>query len=176
MMEKRRKYTTKMVTMACLIALEIILTRFLSINLPFLRLGFGFLPVAVMGMMYGPLWAACGYTIGDVLGMLIFPTGPYFPGFTLTAFLTGLIYGLVLYRKEVTWKRALAAVLVISIGINLCLDTLWLSMLYGEAFWGLLVSRLIKFPFAIVIQTILIPLVWKQVVLRIDKDRAGDAV
>ena len=45
-------------------------------------------------MMYGPLSAGVAYALGDLLGMMIFPNGSYFPGFTLTAFLTGVIYGL----------------------------------------------------------------------------------
>lgn len=167
MNSKARNYTTILVTVACLIAIEIILTRFLSINLPFLRIGFGFLPIAIIGMMYGPIWAGFAYAIGDFLGAILFPIGPYFPGFTLTCFLTGVVYGLVLYKKEVTWKRSLVAVLIITVFLNLILDTLWVSMLYGDAFWGLLLSRFVKFPFAVIIQTILLPIVWKQVVLRL---------
>ena len=151
------------ITLALLIALEIILTRFLSINLQFLRIGFGFLPVALAAIMYGPVWAGIGYAIGDVLGMLIFPTGPYFPGFTLSALLTGIVYGLILYKKDVTWQRSLIACLIIAIFINLGIDTLWLSILYGEAYIPILAGRLIKFPIAIAIQTVLIPLTWKLV-------------
>ena len=44
-----------------------------------------------------PISAGVAYAIGDILGMMIFPSGSYFPGFTLTAFLTGVIYGVVLY-------------------------------------------------------------------------------
>ena len=101
----------RLVTMAFLIALEIVLTRFCSINTPILRIGFGFLPVAMMGIMFGPLWAGIGYAVGDLLGMLIFPSGAYFPGFTLTAFLTGLVFGFFLHGKEITWKKVLPAAL-----------------------------------------------------------------
>lgn len=89
----------KLVEISLLIALEVILTRFCSINTATLRIGFGFLPIAIIAMMYGPLSAGVAYALGDLLGMMIFPSGSYFPGFTLTAFLTGVIYGLVLYRK-----------------------------------------------------------------------------
>jgi ECF transporter S component (folate family) len=45
--------------MAILIALQIILTRFLSILVfPWLRIGFGFLPIAAVGMLLGPVPAA----------------------------------------------------------------------------------------------------------------------
>ena len=164
---QRKNRLVMIITMALLIAIEVVLTRFLSFNTQFLRIGFGFLPVAVMGMLYGPLWAGIGYAIGDVLGMLIFPSGPYFPGFTLSAFLTGLVYGLLLYKKEVTWQRALIASLIISVFINLGLDTLWLSILYGKAYVPILVGRLIKFPLAVAIQTVLIPVVYKFVVKRV---------
>ena len=164
---QRKNRLVMIITMALLIAIEVVLTRFLSFNTQFLRIGFGFLPVAVMGMLYGPLWAGIGYAIGDVLGMLIFPSGPYFPGFTLSAFLTVLVYGLLLYKKEVTWQRALIASLIISVFINLGLDTLWLSILYGKAYVPILVGRLIKFPLAVAIQTVLIPVVYKFVVKRV---------
>ena len=77
---KENKNITMIITIAFLIALEIILTRFLSINTPILRMGFGFLPVAMCAILYGPLWAGAAYAIGDILGWMLFPTGPYFPG------------------------------------------------------------------------------------------------
>ncbi len=79
----------KLVEISLLIALEVILTRFCSINTAILRIGFGFLPIAIIAMMHGPLSAGVAYAIGDLSGMMIFPSGSYFPGFTLTAFLTG---------------------------------------------------------------------------------------
>ena len=93
---EQKSNTKRLVVLAFLIALEIILTRFCSIQTPIVRIGFGFLPVAMMGILYGPIWAGIGYAIGDLLGMLIFPSAAYFPGFTLTAFLTGMIFGFFL--------------------------------------------------------------------------------
>ena len=97
----------KLVEISLLIALEVILTRFCSINTATLRIGFGFLPIAIIAMMYGPLSAGVAYALGDLLGMMIFPSGSYFPGFTLTAFLTGVIYGLVFvsYTHLDVYKR-----------------------------------------------------------------------
>lgn len=159
----------KLVEISLLIALEIILTRFCSINTPVLRIGFGFLPVAIVGMMYGPLSAAMAYTIGDILGMIIFPSGSYFPGFTLTAFLTGLVYGFVLYKKPKTWGRIVAAVAIVCLGLNLCLDTVWLHILMGQGYLALLPTRIMKVVIMIPIQTILIGIVWKKIVIKISK-------
>ena len=93
----KKQNTQRLIVIAFFIALEIILTRFCSINTDILRIGFGFLPVAMVAMLYGPLWAGAAYAIGDILGMIIFPTAGYFPGFTLTAFLTGCTYVIFLY-------------------------------------------------------------------------------
>ena len=71
----RRNSTSQLVTIAVFIAIEVILTRFLSIQTPIVRLGFGFLPVAMLAILYGPIWAGVAYAIGDILGMLIWPSG-----------------------------------------------------------------------------------------------------
>lgn len=164
----KRSATTRLVIMAFLIALEIILTRFCSINTPILRIGFGFLPVAMMGIMYGPIWAAIGYAVGDILGMLIFPSGIFFPGFTATAMLTGLVFGLFLHNKEkITWKTVLPASLIIILVLNLCLDTLWLSIMFGDAFIALLPTRIFKCVVMLPIHLVLIPLVWNRVMSKI---------
>lgn len=157
---KKNQHITMIVTLAFLIALEIILTRFLSITLPIVRIGFGFLPVAIAGILFGPLWAGIAYAVGDILGMLIWPAvGGYFPGFTATCFTVGVIYGLVLHNKDITWKRAaLAASLVIFIG-TICLNTLWVSILYGKAFWGLMPARLMEAAILLPVQILIIKLI-----------------
>ncbi len=164
-----RPKTRDLVVMAFLIALEIILTRFLSINTPILRIGFGFLPVARIALMYGPVWAGVSYATGDVLGMMIFPTGAYFPGFTLTAFLTGITFGIFLHDRDITWKTVLPASLIITLGLNLCLDTLWLKILMGQGFFALLPTRILKCAVMLPIQVILIPVIWNGIFKRINK-------
>jgi ECF transporter S component (folate family) len=154
--------TTKLITIGLFIALEIILTRFLSINTPFLRIGFGFLPVAMLGIMYGPIWAGIAYAAGDVLGILIFPSGAFFPGFTLSAALTGIVYGLILYNKPITWKSSLIAASIVCIGINLFMDTYWLYILMDRAVIAMIPARIIKSVIMICIQTALIPLIWNK--------------
>lgn len=170
----RSSRTAKIIIIAFFIALEIILTRYLSINIGgILRIGFGFLPVAMLAIMFGPLWAGAAYAIGDILGMIIFPSGAYFPGFTLTAFLTGLVFGLILYKKPVTWTRVLIASMIVVIGLNLGLDTLWLKILMNQGYFALIPTRLIKCAFAIPIQTILIPLMWNQIFRKIPTIRSN---
>lgn len=153
--------------MAFLIALSVVLTRFASINTPIVRIGFGFLPCAFMGIKFGPIWAGIGYAAADVLGMVIFPSGTYFPGFTVTAFLTGIVYGIFYHNREVTFRSSILPNLIISVFLNLVLDTFWLMILMGQGFLALLPARIIKCAVMFVIQVTLIPLLWKNVMLRL---------
>lgn len=168
MQSKNFTSTQRLIMVAFFITLEVVFTRMLSINLPFLRIGFGFLPIAMVGIMFGPLWSGLAYTVGDVIGLLLFPpTAPPHPGFTLTAFLTGLVFGLVLYKKEVTMKRTAVASFIVVIGLNLFLDTFWLTSLLGQGYLALLPARIIKCAAAIPLQTILIPLIWNKMFKRV---------
>lgn len=159
---KQNSNVTRLIILGLFIALEIILTRFLSIHTPIVRIGFGFLPIAMLGIMYGPLWAAAAYAIGDLIGIMLFPSGPFFPGFTLSAALTGLTYGIILYKKPITWKRVLIAAAIVCLGINLILDTLWLYILMDTAVIGMLPARVIKVSVMLVVQTLTIPLIWNR--------------
>ena len=98
--------TMRLVIVALLLALEIILGTFFTVNFAGIaKIGFGFLPIAMIAVLYGPLWAGSAYAIGDVLSWFIKPEGPYFPGLTLTCLLAGLVMGLFLYKKEITVPR-----------------------------------------------------------------------
>ena len=160
MKKNKSNYLTIIVTTALLSALDVILTRFLSIQTQFLRIGFGFLPVAVAGIAYGPFWGAVTGAVGDILGMIIYPPAEYFPGFTLTALLTGVVFGLFLYRRPVTILRVLLASAAVCIFLNLLLDTLWLNIMYGNSFLALLPARVVKCIINIPVYTVLIRIIW----------------
>ncbi|MDR1439835.1 MAG: folate family ECF transporter S component [Clostridiales bacterium] len=135
--------TRKLIQLAFLIACEIVLTRFCSINTPIVRIGFGFLPVAVAGMLFGPLWAGGAAALGDIIGVVLFPSGAFFPGYTLTAFLTGFVYGALLHNKG-GWRRTALAVGIVALCWNLGLDTLWLYMITGKGYLALFPTRIVK--------------------------------
>ena len=142
--------------MAMLIALHIVLTRFLSVNLTdMVRITFGFLPLSLCGMLLGPIPAMITGAISDILGYVIYPTGAYHFGFTLSAILSGLIYGVVFYQKDVKLIHIIIAKLLVDTLINIGLNTLWVHQLYGRAIMVLLPSRslknLLQFPIDIFI-------------------------
>jgi ECF transporter S component (folate family) len=143
-MEKQNKLNVnQLVIMGVLIAMDVILARFLSINTPISRVGFAFIARAIAAIALGPVQAAVVGGCADFVGAIVFPTGAYFPGFTVTAALIGLIYGLFLHRK-VTPVRIVGAVVVSQIICSLGLNTLWLSMTTGSSFVALLSTRLLQ--------------------------------
>ncbi len=146
-----------------LVAMEIIFTRFLSFQTPIIRIGFGFIPIAFSAILFGPVVGGLTGAISDVIGMLIFPAGAYFPGFTLSAFLGGVIYGLFLHKRQVTVINVALSVLVITLFVDLGLNTLWLSMITGKAAFVLLIPRLYKSAIMLPIQTAAIFVLWKYI-------------
>ena len=109
-----------------------------------MKIGFNFLPIALIAMMYGPLYAGLGAATADLLGAVLFPIAAYFPGFTLTAFLTGSAFGLFLHNHERNLIRIGMAVLMVTVVLNLGLDTLWLQMITGNGYLALFPTRILK--------------------------------
>ena len=139
-----------------LLAAEIVLSRFLSISLWNIKIGFSFIPIVIAAILFGPIPAAAVAALGDFLGAILFPVGPYYPGFTFTAFLTGTVYGLFLHKKQ-TFPRILFATLINQIPLSLFLNTLWISILYGKVYWPLFTSRIPQTAVLIAFQLLLIP-------------------
>ena len=71
----------------------------LSIDLPFGKINFAFIPLAAIGMLFGPTVGIAAGAICDVLGFLVHPSGAFLPLYTLIGMFQGMIYGLILYRR-----------------------------------------------------------------------------
>lgn len=143
----------RLVHIALLIALEIILSRFLSIATPVVKIGFAFIPLALCGILYGPLAAGMAAALADLLGAILFPIGAYFPGFTLTAFLTGCVFGHFLYQERSRkWGNVGLAVAVNCLVLSLLLNTFWISALYGTPYLALLPTRVLQCVLLIPVQ------------------------
>ncbi|MBQ3281507.1 MAG: folate family ECF transporter S component [Eubacterium sp.] len=162
------KNNMRLVTVALLIALEVILGTFFTFNFAGIaKIGFGFLPIAMIAIMYGPLWAGTAYAIGDVLAWFIKPEGAYFPGLTLTCFLVGVVMGLFLYKKEVTFQRCALCFLVTVFFLDFLLNTFWLHILMEQGFLALLPTRAVKCLITYAMEVLLVPLLWNGVMVRI---------
>ena len=150
--------TRLITTLGILTAVEIVLNRFLSVNAWNIKIGFSFIPVVIAAMLYGPTGGGIVAALGDFLGAILFPIGAYFPGFTLTAFLTGAVFGLFLHREQ-TLPRIAGAVAVNQFILSLFLNTLWISILYGSPYIPLLGTRVLQSILLTAVQLIVIRLI-----------------
>lgn len=130
----------KLCSIALLIALQVILSRYLSIQLWNLKIGFSFIPVVIGARLFGAFGAMAVYGLGDVIGAMLFPSGPFFPGYTLTAIIVGMIFGIFLHRK-ITFLRALISVSLTQSLCSLLLNSFWISYTYSTPYTSLLATR-----------------------------------
>lgn len=138
---------------AMLAGMNTVLGFFTVVIGEFIKIGFSFLTIGLAGLFYGPVVAGILGGAGDIINYLIKPTGPFFPGFTLNAILSGFIYGLYFYKKPVSIRRVFFAKLTVVIIVDLLLTTAWLSVLYGKAFLVLLPMRGLKAIIMLPIET-----------------------
>ena len=139
--------TQKLAVSALLITANVLLTRVLAINTPIMKIGFGFAAVALCAMLYGPLWSMLVAAFGDF-------SGAYFPGFTLTAAMTGLIFGLCLYKRENTWLPPLTAAAANCVIVSFLLNTAMISLVSGAEYTVLLATRSIQLIVMLPVQAV----------------------
>lgn len=156
--KKRKIFTVQsLAVMATLVAMEIVLSRLLSYSVWDMKIGFAFLPVVIAAIVLGPVRAAIVAALADFMGVILFPIGPYFPGFTLTAALVGALYGLFLHRNQPFWK-ILVSVSIHQLILSLLLNTYWISVLYGSPYTPLLITRLLQCAVMIPVELFIIGL------------------
>ncbi len=170
-MSKKQLYLRNLILCAILAAVSVVLGRFFSYNVQNFSIGFAFLPVLVCGMYCGVLWGGLCGALADFVGAILFPFGPYFPGFTAVAFMTGALYGIIgLADRKLTKTVSFSAV---ALGVfaatefvgSWLLNSLWLSLLYGAPYPAELLLRLpeavaffvIKLVFALLIRQFIMP-------------------
>ena len=159
--------TRSLVIMAALTAIQIILARYLAVQVnEVLRISFETVPLALAGMWLGPLGGAIVALVSDVLGTIIYGYGVWFPpialGPTVYAILCGWgarkLFAGSLTEKNGGWK--VITVLVVAGIINAFVigpvTTTWYQMLFTskEGTFGVLLmanlaGRLTTKPFVI---------------------------
>lgn len=144
--------------LSMLTALQVVLSRFVSIETPIFKISFGFVPVMIAGGLFGPLGGLIVGGLSDFLGAILFPFGAYFPGYTVTAAFSGAVYGFLFY-KNTNLQKIILAYLITTLVVTLGFNTLFVAIFYvkGEAsLWvkhlSLLPSRLLQAGIMLVLQ------------------------
>lgn len=149
-MQKNGKFamnTRTVVFTALLVAMHIVLTRLIVIDLGFCRITIGSICTILTGLWLGPLAGAVGGLISDLLGCLIkgYVVDPFI---TSAAILWGLIPGLI--RHMLTGKKSRKTIIlcvtvaITSVLSSLILTTAGLVLFEGYHFLSILPGRLIQ--------------------------------
>lgn len=142
-------------TSALLLAMDVILYK-ISIGPANFQITFGFLSMALMGYLYGPIWAGLLEMLSNTINFTIFGSGTFQVAFLLTAFLGGFINGLFLYNKKVNLLSVITAQLFIMIPVSLFINSWLISVLFGADFKVIFIGRVIRNIIQIPIQVICI--------------------
>ena len=174
--KKTLPFSTRNLVMAALVAIQIILARFFSIQTDTLRVSFESIPVILAGMWLGPLCGAIVAVVADILGTIIQGYGAWFPPLVLGPLSVGILSGVstkYIFRSSLaetrdTWKVA-ATVAVVGI-LNSFLfgligSTLYSIIMVGNTtpfnvlLWTNLLQRLATKPLTIVVNTVVVTVV-----------------
>lgn len=129
---------------AVCVSLYVILGMYGLVIGNFIKISFDFIPVLVISYLAGPLYGGLCGGLGDILLCLIRPTGPYFIGFTLIQVINGILYGVILFNKKVSFKRMFICGSIKLILTDIFLSAICLHILYGDAISVILPARIFK--------------------------------
>lgn len=136
---KKIKDVKTLTTCALLLALATILGFFKIPITQIIEIRFGALPVAVAGAFFGPVIGGIVGGLSDILAFIVKPTGPFFPGFTISSVIGGVIFGFILYSKDrkPTILRIFMAQVAYTIIVGLLINSFNLYFLYGDISQGI---------------------------------------
>ena len=100
-----------------------------------LRIYFSFIFTALFSCIGGPVMALISGFCADIISFMLFPTGAFFFGYTLSAMLGAFIFGLFLWDTKITALKLIFSRVVITGLINILLGSIWTTMLYSKGFW-----------------------------------------
>ncbi|MBO5349331.1 MAG: folate family ECF transporter S component [Clostridia bacterium] len=152
----------KNILSAMLLAILIILSRFISIKTNVLVISLSFIPIMMSAIWLGPKHSTVIALLGDLLGAILFPFGPYFPGFTVSAGISGFVYGIFLHNKGKEMNNAKLLIkltissFIVLVFVNIFITSLWINMLYGKAYFAVMASRAVTQIIMLPIQIITI--------------------
>ena len=147
--------------------MDVLLSRVLALNADLVKIGLGFAATGVAALLFGPWWAAAESALADTLGALLFPTGAYNPLFSVTAFATGLIFGLCLRGEKPSAGRCLLAAGLNCLLVELIANTLLIHWFFGAPLaWPFLALRLLKFAVMLPVEFLVLWLLARNGALR----------
>lgn len=139
-----------------IIALRIAVKAFSIPIVPGLYITFDCYINAIGSFIYGPLMSLAVGAVSDTIGAVLFPKGTYFLPFILTEMLSGFIFSLFLWKRDITAPKVVLSKFTVNLVCNIILTSIFMKWYY--AFFGIdsvypfinivrIVKNLVLFPF-----------------------------
>ena len=155
----KRTTTSKTLVRLCItavaVAMSVVVCRFLGftpLDSP-VRFDFGFLPIAVIAEMFGPVYSGVGYLIADVIGSFVQGYAPN-PWIAACKLLSGVLMGIFFTRGRTSLPRVIVAFTLINAAVDFLLMTpifvYMYSLPWSVAFATRAVNAALTLPFRIV--------------------------
>jgi len=146
----------KITLTAVMTALSIVLCRFLGYspaNTMF-RVEIGFLPIALLGLLAGPLYSLFGYGLSDLIGSLV--TTGMNPLILACKATFGLFLGLFLYRRRPSLPLILLTLFVLGAGVDVFLMSAVFKVMgyapsYSAALYTRTINALVNYPIRVAV-------------------------
>lgn len=145
---------------------------------PEIRITFAYIPIVMIAVLYGPVVCLSANVMLDFLGVLLSPKGgAYYPPLAIAPIVAGIIYGVILYKKELNLILLSVSRIIVVLFCNIMLNSLILyTGFFGNklnfsskdsmhTFFVWLLPRITKnigqLPFDIILLCVVVPLVLK---------------
>lgn len=132
-----RRILVRLCFTSVMVALSVVLCRFLGYSPAntMYRVEIGFLPIAAVAVLAGPLYSALGYGLADLLGALM--TTGMNPLILACKVLFGLLLGLFLYRRRCGIFRVALTMTVIGVAVDMALMAgVFYWMGWSPSYWA----------------------------------------
>ena len=132
-------------------------------GIPSIKICCDFIITFLISSQINPVSGAIVAAVSNIIHAFLFPSRPFFPGFTLTDFLSGLVMGYsfkIINRKKLPNISFIACCLsiILSLAFKTFVNTIWFNIIYHIPFFVLIWPRLLS---AFVISIIIIPISYK---------------
>ncbi|ANZ60356.1 hypothetical protein AYR62_00105 [Secundilactobacillus paracollinoides] len=161
----------QLVLASMFVAIEVVLNSILVLQFQTMKLSFAFIVIALTAQLFSPYWTASIAAIAYTIGMILFPKFGFFPGFILTAFLTGLVFGIFLQRTP-SFIKIMISSFIVTMGLNLLLNSLWLHIMYQINWSVLLTTRTVQEVITFVIYVVVLTVIFRSNIITIIQKRS----
>jgi len=152
---KELKKLKTIVVTGLLIAIGIILGQFSIQISQSTKIGISFIATQLTAMLFGPVVGGIMGGVSDILKFIIKPTGNFLIGYTINAMVGPILYGIMLYKKPISFWRILFSKAVVAVLVNLLLGCYWQYLYFGAAIVAILPGKVLQQVIQVPVQSVL---------------------